>query len=134
MILRPVPHILFVCVHNAGRSQMAAAWLNHLAAGRATAASAGTQPAARVHLTVQAVMREVGIDLSAARPQLLTEELAASATRIIAMGCVTEAACPAVHADEDWGLPDPAAQPPQTVRAIRDEIRARVEALLHDLS
>ena len=124
--------MLFVCVQNAGRSQMAAALFNVHAAGRAIAESAGTRPATRVHPEVIAVMREVGIDLESARPQLMTREVAAGASRVVTMGCGDE--CPVVDAPvEDWGLPDPAGLPLPGVRAIRDEIDARVRALLTDL-
>ena len=124
--------MLFVCVQNAGRSQMAAALFNVHAAGRAIAESAGTRPATRVHPEVIAVMREVGIDLESVRPQLMTREVAAGASRVVTMGCGDE--CPVVDAPvEDWGLPDPAGLPLPGVRAIRDEIDARVRALLTDL-
>lgn len=123
--------VLFACVHNAGRSQMAAAWFNALVApAKARAVSAGTQPGARVHPEVLEVMREVGIDLSAARPELLTDELARSAALLVTMGCGE--ACPAVPglAREDWPLEDPKGRPLERVREIRDEVRARVVALL----
>jgi arsenate reductase len=128
-------HVIFACVHNAGRSQMAAAWLNELApAGVAKATSAGTQPAVRVHPEVLEAMREVGIDLSAAKPQLLTSELLEGATHLVTMGCGE--ACPVAprHVQRmDWPLTDPKGQSIDQVRAIRDEIRARVEALLAGL-
>ena len=124
--------MLFVCVQNAGRSQMAAALFNVHAAGRAIAESAGTRPAKRVHPEVIAVMREVGIDLESVRPRLMSREVAAGASRVVTMGCGDE--CPVVDAPvEDWGLPDPAGLPLPGVRAIRDEIDARVRALLTDL-
>lgn len=125
--------VLFACVHNAGRSQMAAAWLNHLAdPDKLRAVSAGTQPAERVHPVVVEAMREVGIDLSAVPPQLLTSELAAQVDLLITMGCGD--ACPVVPGlrRDDWPLPDPKGQPLERVRAIRDEIRARVERLLSE--
>ena len=126
------PRVLFVCVQNAGRSQMAAALFNVHAAGRAIAESAGTRPATRVHPEVIAVMREVGIDLESVRPQLMTREVAAGASRVVTMGCGDE--CPVVNAPvEDWGLPDPAGLPLPAVRAVRDEIDARVRGLLTDL-
>ncbi|MEX2660534.1 MAG: arsenate reductase ArsC [Vicinamibacterales bacterium] len=125
--------IIFACVRNAGRSQMAAAWFNHLAdpAG-ARATSAGTSPAERVHPEVLDVMNEVGIDLSSARPQKLTEDLARDADLLVTMGCGDE--CPYVPglAVEDWPLEDPKGKPVERVREIRDEIRARVEALLRE--
>lgn len=123
--------IIFACVHNAGRSQMAAAFFNHLASpAAARAISAGTRPADRVHPEVVAAMREVNIDLSSARPQLLTEQLAQGATLLITMGCGDE--CPVVPGmrRDDWPLPDPKGQSIDQVREIRDDIRARVRNLL----
>lgn len=123
--------VVFACVHNAGRSQMAAAFFNATAdPARAQAVSAGTQPAQRVHPEVAAIMSEVGIDLGAARPQLLTAELAAGARHLITMGCGD--ACPFVPGLEvhDWALPDPKGMPPARVREIRDDIRRRVEAFV----
>jgi arsenate reductase len=123
--------VIFACVHNAGRSQMAAAWFNRLAdPARARAVSAGTAPGPRVHPEVEAAMREVGVDLSGARPQLLTDELARGARLLVTMGCGE--ACPHVPglARDDWPLDDPKGQPLGRVRAIRDEICARVTALL----
>jgi arsenate reductase len=119
--------VIFACVHNAGRSQMAAAWFNGLAdPAKARALSAGTEPGARVHPEVQTVMQEVGIDLSAAKPQLLTDELAAGARLLVTMGCGE--ACPHVPglAHDDWPLEDPKNKPLAHVREIRDDIRARV--------
>lgn len=127
------PRVLFVCVHNAGRSQMAAALFNRHANGRATADSAGTRPAARVHPEVVDAMREVGIDLAGAKPGLMTPELSAGADRVITMGCA-EGECPVVSVPvEDWGLPDPAGRPAPEVRAIRDEIDRRVRELVSRL-
>ena len=123
--------VIFACVHNAGRSQMAAAWFNHLRTDPdARAISAGTSPAARVHPEVIAVMREVGIDLSTAVPQKLTEALACGADLLVTMGCGDE--CPYVPGlrVEDWPLEDPKGKPLDRVREIRDDIRGRVEALL----
>lgn len=122
---------LFACVHNAGRSQMAAAWFNHLAdPAKARALSAGTQPGAHVHPEVLDVMRESGIDLSSARPRLLTDELARGAAMLVTMGCGE--ACPHVPGlrREDWPLEDPKGKPPERVRAIRDEVRARIAELV----
>ncbi len=122
---------LFACVHNAGRSQMSAAWFNALAdPAKARAISAGTKPGERVHPEVVEVMREVGIDLAAERPQKLTEALAAGATLLVTMGCRDE--CPYVPGlrRDDWPLPDPKGQPLARVREIRDDIRGRVERLL----
>jgi arsenate reductase (thioredoxin) len=123
--------ILFACVHNAGRSQMAAAWFNALAnPAEAVAVSAGTQPAAQVHPLVLEAMREVGIDLSRARPQFLSAEFAKRSHVLITMGCGE--ACPLVPGltREDWPLPDPKGQDLESVRAIRDEIKRRVTDLL----
>ena len=123
--------IIFACVHNAGRSQMAAAFFNDLANPQyARAVSAGTQPGAQVHPEVVDAMQEVGLDLSTARPQKLTEELAAAADILVTMGCGEE--CPVVPGvrRDDWPLPDPKGQPVGRVREIRDEIRSRVWKLI----
>lgn len=123
--------VIFACVHNAGRSQMAAAFFNQLAdPAKAEAISAGTDPGPRVHPEVLAAMREIGIDLSRATPQKLTEELARDAQLLITMGCGDQ--CPYVPGlrRADWPLRDPKGQPIEEVRKIRDEIRARVESLL----
>lgn len=123
--------VLFACVHNAGRSQMAAALFN-LAADpdKAQARSAGTRPGAAVHPEVREAMHELGVDLSGARPQLLTADLAAGARMLVTMGCGEE--CPYVPGVErdDWALPDPKGRPLAEVRRIRDDIRARVESLV----
>jgi len=124
--------VIFACVHNAGRSQMAAAFFNHLADPRAArAVSAGTQPGERVHPVVVDVMNEVGLDLTRNRPRKLTEELAQGATLLITMGCGDE--CPYVPGlvRDDWPLPDPKGQPIEEVRRIRDEVRRRVTELLN---
>lgn len=123
--------VIFACVHNAGRSQMAAAFFNKFAdpsLGRAV--SAGTKPADRVHSEVVAAMQEVGLDLSQATPQLLTEELAEGADMLVTMGCGE--ACPLVPGlrREDWPLPDPKGKDLAAVRAIRDEVRRRVLELI----
>lgn len=123
--------VLFVCVHNAGRSVMAEAFAN--ATGGARAISAGTVPGAAPHPEVVAVMAEVGIDVSGHRGRLLDDDLVRSADRVITMGCAVDAeACPAIFLKdvEDWGLPDPKGLPLEQVREIRDQIRLRVEALL----
>jgi arsenate reductase len=123
--------VIFACVQNAGRSQMAAAFFGELAnPALARAVSAGTRPAARVHPEVVEAMREVGIDVSGAKPALLTPELARGGGWLITMGCGEE--CPLVPGlqREDWALADPAGQPPGRVRAIRDEIRERVFELV----
>lgn len=126
--------VIFACVHNAGRSQMAAAFFNSLAGREGLrAVSAGTQPGARVHPEVVEVMREVGIDLSGAQPQLLTDALAREAQLLVTMGCGE--ACPHVSGlkRDDWPLEDPKGQPLERVRVIRDDIRRRVETLLGGL-
>ena len=123
--------VIFACVHNAGRSQMAAAFFSAMADPRkAVGVSAGTQPADRVHPEVVDVMREVGIDLTARRPQKLSDELARSASLLVTMGCGDE--CPYVPGLErqDWPLQDPKGKPREEVRRIRDEIYARVAALV----
>ncbi|MEZ2347934.1 arsenate reductase ArsC [Terriglobus sp. RCC_193] len=123
--------VIFACVHNAGRSQMAAAFFNRLAnPQRAHALSAGTEPGASVHPGVQTAMLEVGIDLSSARPQKLTEELARDAQLLVTMGCGDK--CPYVPGlrRDDWPLRDPKGLPLVEVRMIRDEVKARVEALI----
>ena len=125
--------ILFACVHNAGRSQMAAAWLNKLCnPQKALGISAGTQPGGHVHPEVVQAMQEVGIDLSSARPQLLTTELATKATLLVTMGCGE--ACPYVPGLQklDWPLPDPKGQSVDAVRSIRDDIRQRVVVLARE--
>jgi len=123
--------IIFACVHNAGRSQMAAAFFNALADGaKAQAVSAGTEPGLRVHPEVMAVMQEIGIDLSDAKPRKLTEELAQGASLLITMGCGDK--CPYVPGlrRDDWPLLDPKGKPMEEVRAIRDDIRSRVLGLV----
>jgi arsenate reductase (thioredoxin) len=122
---------IFACIHNAGRSQMSAAFFNELAdAGLARAISAGTQPAEKVHPVVVEVMREVGIDLAQAKPQKLTEELAQGADVLITLGCGDE--CPYVPGLRrlDWPLPDPRGLPIKEVRSIREEVRLRVGNLV----
>lgn len=123
--------VLFACVHNAGRSQMAAAFFNQLAnAAKARALSAGTDPGPRVHPEVLATMREVGVDLEGIAPQRLTPELAAQAQLLITMGCGDQ--CPVVPGArrDDWPLEDPKGQAIEDVRRIRDEVRRRVAALI----
>jgi len=123
--------VIFACVHNAGRSQMAAAFFNAAADPKnARAKSAGTDPGDSVHPEVVAAMREVGIDLSAAEPQRLTAELAGTATLLVTMGCGES--CPFVPGLErlDWPIADPKGQPVERVREIRDEVRGRVRHLV----
>jgi arsenate reductase len=126
-----VKTVLFACVHNAGRSQMAAAWFNLLSdPGKARAISAGTEPGPRVHPEVVSAMSEVGVDLSGAPTTKLTSELAERAQLLVTMGCGDQ--CPVVPGlrRDDWPLEDPKGKPVARVREIRDEIRRRVEALL----
>ena len=123
--------VIFACVHNAGRSQMASAFFNSLAdPERVTAVSAGTAPGERVHPEVLSAMKEIEIDLSGAKPKKLTADLCAGAELLVTMGCGE--ACPTVPglAVEDWPLRDPKGQPVELVREIRDEIRVRVHALI----
>lgn len=125
--------VIFACVHNAGRSQMAAAFFNQLAdPAKARAISAGTEPGERVHPEVLTVMQEMGIDLSSAKPQKLTEELAKEAQLLITMGCGDK--CPYVPGlrRDDWPLRDPKGLPMEEVRAIRDEVRLHVKTLLQE--
>jgi protein-tyrosine-phosphatase len=127
------PSVLFVCVHNAGRSQMAAAFLGHLAEGRVEVRSAGTAPADEVNPAVLQAMQEVGIDLSGQRPKVLTTEAVQHSDVVITMGCGDT--CPIFPGKTylDWPLDDPAGQGLDAVRPIRDAIRARVETLLAEL-
>ena len=123
--------VIFACVHNAGRSQMSAAFFNRWAsAAKARAISAGTQPGERVHPEVVAVMREKDIDLAAAKPQKLTPELASDAQWLITMGCGDE--CPVIPGArrDDWPLEDPKGKPRDRVREIRDDIEARVKQFI----
>lgn len=125
--------VLFVCVHNAGRSQMAKAFFNAMAGGRGVAESAGTIPAEQVNPVVVDAMKEVGLDVSDSKPRLLTQEMLEGVDRVITMGCSVEEACPLVFVPaEDWGLEDPAGKPIEVVRRIRDEIRERVAKLLEE--
>ncbi len=123
--------VIFACVHSAGRSQMATAFFNSLAdPAKAHALAAGTEPGERVHPEVVATLKEVGIDISEAKPRRLTTELAAGAKVLVTMGCGE--ACPVVPGArrEDWPLTDPKGKPPEVVRVIRDEVRDRVRALV----
>ena len=127
------PRVLFVCVHNAGRSQMAAAWLEHLAGGRLEVRSAGTSPGDEIHPAVVEAMSEAGIDLAARAPRELADADAREADVVVTMGCGD--ACPVYPGTryEDWQVADPAGLPVDRVRAIRDDIRRRVEDLLAQL-
>jgi len=123
--------VLFACVHNAGRSQMAAAWFNLLAdPTKGHALSAGTEPGAAIHPVVAAAMAEVGIDLGSAKPTLLSDDLAAKASLLVTMGCGE--ACPAIPGlrRDDWPLEDPKGKPIEVVREIRDDVRQRVVRLI----
>jgi arsenate reductase len=128
-----VPEVLFVCVHNAGRSQMAAALLERYARGRVRVRSAGSEPAERIHPVVREAMAEIGIDLSREVPKPLTGEAVEAADVVVTMGCGD--ACPVFPGKRylDWDLPDPAGEPLEEVRAIRDEIDRRVRGLLAEL-
>ena len=128
------PNVLFLCVHNAGRSQMALGWFNHLAAGRAVAWSGGSEPADQINPSAVAAMQEVGIDITGEHPKPWTDEIVRAADVVVTMGCGD--ACP-FHPGkryEDWDLDDPAGKSLEEVRAIRDEIRSRVEGLLASLA
>jgi len=127
------PSVLFVCVHNAGRSQMAAGWLRHLAGDRVEVRSAGSAPAEAVNPAAVEAMREAGIDITDQKPKILEYEVAQVSDVIITMGCGD--ACPIFPGKryEDWKLDDPAGKGVEAVRPIRDEIRTRVETLLADL-
>ena len=128
------PSVLFLCTHNAGRSQMAAGWLRHLAGPRVDVRSGGSEPADAVNPGAVAAMREVGIDITDQTPKLLAYETAQDSDVIVTMGCGD--ACPIFPGKryEDWELTDPAGLPADAVRPIRDDIRGRVEALLDSLS
>ncbi|RLP95511.1 arsenate reductase ArsC [Micromonospora sp. BL4] len=127
------PSVLFVCVHNAGRSQMAAGWLRHLAGDTVEVRSAGSEPADQINPVAAQAMREVGIDITDQTPVRLTWDTAEASDVIITMGCGD--ACPVFAGKryEDWKLTDPAGQPIDVVRQVRDDIRARVDALLAEL-
>ncbi len=128
-----LPTVLFLCVHNAGRSQMALGWFDHLADGRAVGWSGGSEPADQVNPSAIAVMREVGIDITGAFPKPWTDEIVRAADVVVTMGCGD--ACPFYPGKryEDWELDDPAGQDVEAVRPIRDEIERRVRSLLNDL-
>ncbi|MEA2207415.1 MAG: hypothetical protein QOE77_4191 [Blastocatellia bacterium] len=127
------PTVLFVCVHNAGRSQMAAGWLTRIAGNHIDVRSAGSAPADRVNPVAVEAMREVGIDIAAEQPKLLSDAAVSGADVVITMGCGDS--CPVYPGAryEDWQLPDPAGQPIEVVRRVRDEIRSRVEGLVREL-
>mgnify|MGYP001605790731 CR=1 FL=1 len=127
------PSVLFVCVHNAGRSQMAAGWLRRLAGNRIEVRSAGSMPADQINPVAVEAMREVGIDITAEHPKVLTTEAVEASDAVVTMGCGD--ACPFFPGKryEDWKLDDPAGQGIQAVRSIRDEIKTRVETLIAEL-
>lgn len=127
------PSVLFVCVHNAGRSQMAAGWLRELVGDRVEVRSAGSMPADQINPVAVEAMREVGIDITAEQPKVLTTEAVQDSDVVITMGCGD--ACPFFPGKryEDWKLEDPAGQGIESVRPIRDEIRGRIETLLEEL-
>ncbi|MCP2323285.1 arsenate reductase [Hamadaea flava] len=127
------PSVLFVCVHNAGRSQMAAGWLRHLAGDTVEVRSAGSAPADQINPVAVAAMAEVGIDITDQKPKILTPEASEASNVVITMGCGD--VCPYFPGQThlDWELDDPAGQGIQAVRPIRDEIRKRVEALMTEL-
>lgn len=127
------PTVLFVCVHNAGRSQMAAAWLTKIAGDRIEVRSAGSEPANRINPVAVEAMREVGIDIAAEQPDMLTPESVEHADVVVTMGCGDT--CPYFPGKRylDWELTDPAGQPIEVVREVRDQIRQRVSALVAEL-
>ena len=126
--------VLFVCVRNSGRSQMAEAFFNQMAKGKAKAKSAGTRPARRLDDNVIEIMWEAGIEISRQRPKLLTPKLLDWADRVITMGCSAEAVCPTTFVEtEDWAIEDPKGKTLEQVRKIRDEIKERVTKLLNEL-
>jgi arsenate reductase len=127
------PSVLFVCVHNAGRSQMAQGWLRHLAGDAVEVRSAGSEPADQINPIAVEAMREVGIDITAETPKILTVDAVRGSDVVITMGCGDT--CPIFPGKryEDWDLTDPAGQPIEVVRQVRDEIRDRIQALLAEL-
>jgi protein-tyrosine-phosphatase len=127
------PAVLFLCVHNAGRSQMALGWFNHLARGRATAWSGGSEPGSEINPSAIAAMQEVGIDVTGEFPKPWTDEIVRAADVVITMGCGDECPFHPGKRYEDWALEDPAGQGVEAVRPIRDEIRERVTELLKSL-
>ncbi|MDH2426368.1 arsenate reductase ArsC [Sphaerisporangium sp. TRM90804] len=126
--------VLFVCVHNAGRSQMAAGWLKHLAGDHVEVRSAGSVPADRINPVAVEAMREVGVDITGEQPKVLTQEAVRASDVVITMGCGDT--CPVFPGKryEDWQLDDPAGQGIEAVRPIRDEIRIRIERLIAELA
>jgi len=131
---KDVPEVLFICVHNAGRSQMAAALLNHHGAGRVHVRSAGSAPAQEINPQVIAAMAEIGVDLGEEYPKPLTDDVVAAADVVVSMGCGDACAVYPGKRYLDWAIDDPAGQPLEAVRTIRDDLDARVHALLTDLT
>lgn len=127
--------VVFVCIHNSGRSQMAEAFAKRIGEGKVIAESAGTEPGDALNPQAVAAMEEIGYDMSDHHPKVMTGEMVQQADRIITMGCGVDATtCPAVFVpSEDWGLDDPKGQPIERVREIRDEIKARVEKLIDEM-
>jgi arsenate reductase (thioredoxin) len=134
VLMNDKPSVLFVCVHNAGRSQMAAGFLRHLAGDTVEVRSAGSEPADRINPVAVEAMREVGIDITHEKPKVLTPEDSQASTFVVTMGCGD--VCPYYPGQThlDWDLDDPAGQPIDTVRRVRDEIRDRVTSLLPKLT
>jgi arsenate reductase len=134
MTATAVPQVLFVCVHNAGRSQMAAALLDHHAHGRVDVRSAGSAPADTINPAVREVMAEIGIDLAGAQPKLLTTDAVEASDVVVTMGCGD--ACPVFPGKRylDWDLPDPAGRTAEEIRPIRDDIDSRIRALLAEVT
>jgi arsenate reductase (thioredoxin) len=130
----PKPTVLFVCVHNAGRSQMAAGYLQHLAGDRVTVLSAGSEPADQINPVAVRAMAEEGVDIAAATPKVLTDQAVLQSDVVVTMGCGD--ACPIYPGKryEDWKLDDPAGQDIDAVRPIRDDIRTRIQALIDDIA
>jgi arsenate reductase len=128
-----VPTVLFVCIHNAGRSQIAEALFNVYADGHAVAMSAGVEPVGALNLNVIAAMRAAGYEMGSQRPKLLTDEMIENADHVITMGCMDDPSCPAVLAEDDWGIDDPASASLPKVIQIRDEIARRVRKLLREM-
>ena len=127
-------NVLFVCVHNAGRSQMAEAFFNRMVEGKAVGFSAGTQITETINPVVVEAMQEVGIDISREKPKMLTLDMMDRADKVIMMGCGVDGICPAsIVPSEDWKLEDPAGKPIETVRKIRDEVKLRVEKLIVEM-
>ena len=131
--MRRPPGVLFLCVHNAGRSQIGAGWLRHLAGDRIRVLSAGSSPSETVNPTAVEAMAEVGVDISSNRPQLWTEAMVRDVDVVVSMGCGDE--CPVYPGTQrlDWQLEDPAGQGMEMVRGVRDEIQTLVEELVEDL-